>query len=36
VIPIIDPGPSSNPNELINDKITIENEAETTKDCTPV
>jgi hypothetical protein len=36
VIPIIDPGPSSNPNESINEKITIENGAETTKDCTPV
>jgi hypothetical protein len=36
VIPIISPGPSSNPNELINSKITIENGAETTKDCTPV
>ena len=36
VIPIVDPGPSSNPNELINEEITIENGAETTKDCTPV
>jgi hypothetical protein len=34
--PIINPEAHLNPNELINDKITIENEAETTKDCTPV
>ena len=34
--PIINPEPPSNPNELINIKVTIENGAETTKDCTPV
>ncbi|MCK5768242.1 MAG: hypothetical protein KAH35_07725, partial [Candidatus Atribacteria bacterium] len=34
--PIIDPETPINPNELINSKITIENEAETTKDCLPV
>jgi len=34
--PIINPEPPSNPSELINSKITIENEAETTKDCSPV
>ena len=34
--PIINPEPPSNPNELINIKITIESGAETTEDCTPV
>ena len=37
VIPIIvDLEPSSNPNQSINNKISIQNGDETTKDCTPV
>jgi len=34
--PIINPDHPSNPNELINIKISIENGDGTTKDCTPV